>query len=110
VTALRINGVTLADTDRSYPVWSRKGQLLRACGWAVGLVVEVDVVHGYDPIPDLVKLCVLDLAVRHDVNPQNLVAATVGQVTRNYAYSSDSGSNPTALSPLHTNLLSRYSL
>lgn len=108
VTAVTVDDVevdlNLLDRDRI--VWSKKGQLYRASGWPRFCVVSADVVHGYDPVPDLVKLVTLDLAARRLSNPEALVSATVSSVTKTWA---SSGSGPT-LSSLHERLLERFCL
>lgn len=103
---LRINGEVIGVTDARYPLWSRKGQLFRAAGWAANLSVEADVMHGYDPIPDLIKLVVLDLAGRQLSNPEGYSQKTVGVVSVTYAGSA----NESGLSALHSRLLDRYAL
>lgn len=105
VTAVRIGGVAL-DLDPALLSWTRRGQLLRPAGWPRLGNVEVDCTHGYDPVPDLIKLVVLELAAKGLNNPLGLVSATVGQVTRTYA----SSSNTPALSELDQRLLERYSI
>lgn len=85
--------------------YSRKGQIWGA--WAAGVEYEVDVVHGYEPIPDLVKLVALDLASKTLNNPQGLVSATTGSVSRTW---STSGSGTSYMSALHERLLDRYAL
>lgn len=101
------NNVVVAHGDGRYPLWSRKGQLYRIQGWPRHMSFQATVIHGYDPLPDLVKLVTLDLAARSMSNPEGLVSATVGPVSRTWA---SSGSDPTHLSTLHTRLLDRYSI
>lgn len=111
VTEIRINdeqqdlGLPVTDYDRI--TWWRKGQLYRHAGWPASSVIEVDCLHGYDPVPDLIKLVTLDLASRTIANPEGLVAATVGQVSKTWAQPS-SGSQ--TMSALHERLLDRYTL
>lgn len=102
---LRVKGLPLTPADARYPLWSRKGQLYLAGGWARHAVIEADVIHGYDPVPDLIKLVVLDLAARQLSNPEGLLQKTVGVVSRTYA-----GPDPNGLTALHTRLLDRYAL
>lgn len=105
---IRNNGVLIEPMSGRYPRWSAKGQLYRMAGWPKHMSFQATVVHGYDPVPDLVKLVTLDLAARTVNNPEGLVSATVGPVSRTWA--SSSGSEPTALSTLHSRLLDRYAL
>lgn len=111
VTAIRIDGepqtLGLPVTDYGRITWWKKGQLFRHAGWPVNAVIEVDGVHGYDPVPDLVKLVTLDIAAVNLSNPEGLVSATVGQVSKQWAQPS-SGSR--TMSALHERLLDRYTL
>jgi len=111
VTDIRIDGVSqaldLPVTDYGRITWWRKGQLFRHAGWPARAVIEVDCLHGYDPIPDLIKLVTLDLAAVNLSNPEGLVSATVGQVSKTWA-SGSSGSR--TMSALHERLLDRYTL
>jgi hypothetical protein len=90
-------------TDYGRITWWRKGQLYRHAGWPTHTVIEVDVIHGYDPVPDLIKLVTLDMAARTLSNPEGLVSATTGQVSKTWASSSTQ-----ALTALHFRLLDRY--
>lgn len=111
VTEIRINdesqALGLPVTDYGRITWWRKGQLFRHAGWPLHSVIEVDCLHGYDPVPDLIKLVTLDLASRTIANPEGLVSATVGQVSKQWA-SPSSGSQ--TMSALHQRLLDRYTL
>lgn len=106
VEEVRANG-TAVDADTI--VWSRQGQghTAGSC-WLRRTQYAVDVTHGYDPVPDLLRLVTLDLASRQVHNPMGLVSATVGQVSR--TWSSGSSADPGALSALHERLLDRYRL
>lgn len=84
--------------------FTRGGQLWGS--FAPKVQYEVDVVHGYDPIPDLVKLVTLDFAGRSMNNPMGLVSATTGQVSRTWS----TGSSSSPMSTLHERLLDRYAL
>lgn len=81
VTAIRINGIA-ADVDGV--IVTRRGQLVRATYWPVDAQVEVDCTHGYDPIPDVVKLLTLTLAARIISNPEGAKSASVGSVSRSF--------------------------
>lgn len=120
VHQVRANGAVL-DTTKWPIIWSRKGQGSigrwhgnpgqwqgSIGGWPRGVQYAVDLTHGYDPVPDLLKLVTLDLAARQISNPQSLVSATVGQVSRTWA--TGSTGDPQAMSSLHERLLDRYRL
>lgn len=101
VLEVRLDGVVV-ELDPTTLSWSRKGQLYRPTGWPAFSSVEVDCLHGYDPIPDVLKLVTLDLAARSMTNPDGWKTATTGRVSRTFG---DAG-----LSALHERLLARYSL
>lgn len=103
ITEVRIDGVAVDITPAAVS-FSKKGQLYRAAGWPRFSIVEVDCTHGFDPVPDLIVLVTLDLAARTLNNPEGLVSATTGRVSKNY------GVGEARLSALHERLLSRYSL
>lgn len=107
VSEVRVNGVAL-DIDPIQWAWTSRGQLLRAGGWPRYAQIEVDCTHGFDPIPDLIKLVVLEHAARADSNPEGLIAATVGQVSRTWARGDAAASR--RLSELDQRLLSRYAI
>ncbi|MET1006571.1 MAG: hypothetical protein ABWX96_13555 [Propionibacteriaceae bacterium] len=88
--------------------WTRRGQLIRLAGWPYHGEVEVDCDHGYPELPDVIKLVVLEQAGRHLSNPEGLVAATVGRVSRTY---SGTGSSASArLTELDQRLLERFQI
>ena len=65
--------------------WSATGQLVTHERWPRRpRCVEVDAVHGYDPVPDAVRAVTLTLAAREIANPERLRSASVGTVTRAY--------------------------
>jgi len=111
VTEIRIDGVVqeldLPVTEYGRITWWKKGQLYRHAGWPPNVPIEVVALHGYDPVPDLVKLVTLDLAARRVTNPEGLVSASTGQVSRTWASGSAGSSD---LSALHERLLDRYRL
>lgn len=99
-------GTQIVDPAKWPYSYSRKGQIWGS--FAYGIEYQIDVVHGYQPIPDLLKLVTLDLAAKSLNNPEGLSSATVGQVSKTWA---TSGSTPgNAMSALHERLLDRYSL
>lgn len=105
VTEVRVDG-TAVDMTPTVLSWSRRGQLFRPGDyWPRWSQVEVDCTHGYSPIPDLLKLVTLDLGARIIANPEQLISASTGRVSRTW-----SGGDGPALSPLHERLLHRYSL
>lgn len=81
-------------------MWSRKGQIFRRECWRDGAVVTVHLDHGYNPIPDVLKLVTLDLASRQMVNPQGWKSASTSQVSISYG--------PNDLTDLHRNLLDQH--
>lgn len=101
VTEIRVDTLPL---DLATVIPARKGQILRRSGWPRGALVEVDCDHGYDPIPDLIKLVVLEQAAKSLTNPEGLTSATTGRVTRTWA---GTGTQP-RLSALDERLLDRY--
>lgn len=105
VTSVRVDGLAI-DLDPTLLSWSKTGQLYRPYGWPQWSGVEIDCEHGYDPIPDVLKLVTLDLAGQSLNNPEGLVSATVGPVSKTYA----SGGGDIRMSALHERLLHRYSL
>jgi hypothetical protein len=82
--------------------YSQKGQIWGY--WARGVEYQLDVVHGYEPIPDLIKLVTLDVAARHLNNPEGLTSAATSSVSRTWATGSKT------MSTLHERLLDRYAL
>lgn len=112
VTAVRVDGTAV---DLTTIKWTRRGQLyyptsiqrdlpfMRPYGaqqvWSRWSLIEVDCAHGYDPIPDEIKLVALSIAARHYTNPEGLQTAAVGSVSRTYS-----------ISPLDASLLDAYRL
>ena len=88
--------------------FSRKGQVW-GC-WVYRTQYEFQVEHGYDPIPDVLKLVCMDLTSKQLANPEGLTSATVGQVTRVWGSSSTSSGSTSGMSTLHAALLDRYTL
>lgn len=103
VSEIRIDGDLYVPTT-FLPAWSRKGQGYLGCGWARYAQFEVDLLHGYDPVPDLVKLVTLDLASRQIGNPEALVSATVGEVSKTWS----SAGSTAQMTTLHERLLDTY--
>jgi hypothetical protein len=107
VIELRADGVF--QDPAKYPIkWSRKGQIWGY--WMCTVQYEFDVEHGYDPIPDVLKLVTMDLTSKSLSNPEGLTSATTGQVSRTWGGTSASSTTGTPFSPLHAGLLDRYSL
>lgn len=105
VIEVRIGGVAMVDIGPLYLAATKRGQIIRYAGWPDMVDIEVDCVHGYDPIPDVIKLVTLEQAARAMNNPQGLLQATVGSVSRTWA-----GPNQQRLSPLDERLLERYQI
>jgi hypothetical protein len=103
----RADGIILDPAE--YPInYSRKGQVW-GC-WGYRTQYEFDVEHGYDPVPDVLKLVTMDLTQRQLSNPEGLQSATVGQVTKTWGSSSTTGGSTSGMSTLHSALLDRYSI
>lgn len=88
VTEVRVDGDVI---DPAAYAWARRGQILRGVPqsparplWTAWSRVEVDCTHGYDPIPDAVKLVALSKAALHYSNPETVRVATTGSVSRTY--------------------------
>jgi hypothetical protein len=107
ITETRADGITLDPAEFTIN-WSRKGQVW-GC-WVYRTQYEFDVEHGYDPIPDVLKLVTMDLSQRQLSNPEGLTSATVGQVTKTWGSSSTTTGNTSGMSTLHSSLLDRYSI
>lgn len=111
LTEVRVDG-TVLDLNEEWISWSKKGQLIRPRGWSKFRNYEIDCTHGFNPVPDVLKLVGLELAGRTLTaavnNPQGLKRATVGQVTREWD-SAGSGSAP-KLSELDQRLLDLYKI
>lgn len=109
---LRLTSVSAVRVDTVATVafnWDRAGQLDRHWQpWSRREVVEVDATHGYAPLPDVLRLVTLDLATRALSNPEALISATVGPVSRTYA--TGAANSGVLLSPLHMRLLDHYKL
>lgn len=107
VSEVRADGLVLDPAEFAVN-FSRKGQVW-GC-WVYRTQYEFDVEHGYDPIPDVLKLVTLDLSGKQLANPEGLTSATVGQVSRTWGSSSTTGGSTAGMSALQSALLDRYSL
>jgi hypothetical protein len=82
VAEVRVDGTVLTAGDYT---WSASGQLYRPAGWPRILRgVEVDCVHGYEPVPDTPRLVALEHAARIYDNPQRVASKSVGGVSESY--------------------------
>jgi hypothetical protein len=63
---------------------SLRGQLYRAVPWPDFRRIDVACVHGYEPIPDVVKVVSLAIAARQVDNPMRFKTAAVGSVNRTF--------------------------
>lgn len=104
VTEIRVENVPVDLVTLPYPIWSRNGQIFYGGLWTKHAKVEVDCTHGFDPVPDLVRLVVLSLAARAIANPEGTISARVGSVQRTWATSN--GQND--MTELHMRLLDQY--
>ncbi len=84
VSAVRIDGLPLNLAVPPMPIVHPRGQLIWAGSWPANAVIEVDAVHGYDEIPDVIRLVTLTIAARIVNNPDSVRTASVGSVTRTY--------------------------
>lgn len=111
ITAIRADGLGVNPLDFTADGirFSRKGQVWGH--WIDKVQYEFDVEHGYDPVPDVLKLVTMDLATRQLSNPEGLSSATVGQVTKTWGTSRQTGVTAGAAMPtLHSALLDRFCL
>ena len=109
VLSISVNHIDLGPIAWSTELnWSRKGQIHRAEGWCKEAVVDVIADHGYDDddIPHVIKLVTLDAASRQLSNPEALVSASTGEVSRTWSSSATAGTLP----GLHQALLDNYRL
>lgn len=108
VKEIIVDLVDLGPLTRSVDLmWTRKGQIKYTPGWCKDQVVLVTCDHGYDPIPDVIRLVTLDAAARQLANPEGLVASRVGEVSRTYTSTSVTTAN---LTTLHQALLDNHRL
>jgi hypothetical protein len=110
VISISVDGVDIGPIVWSQDLnWGHKGQIHRTGGWCKDAIVDVVCDHGYDPdeLPDAIKLVALDAASRQLINPENLVSAATGEVSRSWSSSTGSVSG---LSTLHQVLLDNYRL
>jgi len=99
VTSVTVDGTALDAADFS---WGANGILFRRSCWPLGprrIVAEVD--HGYDPIPDELRIVVCSIAGRIYSNPEGLVQKSSGD---------DSRSMPAPLSDVEMRLIARHRL
>lgn len=108
VSKVSWRGVDL-DITPLHMSFTRRGQIIRMGGWPAEGEIEVECDHGYVDIPDVIKLLVLEQAARHMANPEGLVQATVGRVSRTYATTTGS-SGSARLNELDQRLLTPYRL
>jgi hypothetical protein len=104
VTEVRADAQVVDPFEYPYK-WSRKGQIWGY--WVCAVQYEFDVEHGYDPVPDVLKLVTMDVSSKHLSNPEGLTSATTGQVSRTWSKTTTESS---LFTPLHVGLLDRYSL
>lgn len=83
VAEVRIDGLAI-DPAGPQPVRLLHGQVYWLNAWPAATPIEVDVTHGYDDIPDVVRLVTLTIAARIVNNPDNYKSANTGTVSRSY--------------------------
>lgn len=93
---LRLNAVTavgLADgttMDASAYTWGTNGVLYKADGWPIGpRAATATVDHGYDPVPDEVRIVVCAVAARLYSNPEGLASKSSGDGGKTFGQLSD---------------------
>lgn len=64
--------------------WAQRGQLYRRDPWPDFRTITVECVHGYDPVPDVIKVVALAFAARQVANPERLRTAAVGSISRTF--------------------------
>lgn len=88
VTFVTIDGELIergTGADTATYTWSAGGILCRTAGWPRrNRCIEVDAVHGHDPIPGAIRAAVLTLAARMMTDPEGLLSKTVGAVSRTF--------------------------
>lgn len=99
VTAIEIDGVAAAGTS-----YKRSGgTLFRDAGWGRrGGTVDITYTHGYDPLPDDIRMVAVQLAVRIMQNPMGIRQEAIGTYSVTYG-----GDNPGDDDPL-LKQLTRY--
>jgi hypothetical protein len=87
VTEVRVDGTALDPADYT---WGTNGILFRSGSppygyWPLGpRRVEVDADHGYDPIPDEIRIVAHAISARFYSNPEGLSAKSSGDGSRTY--------------------------
>lgn len=62
------------------------GMLWRSAGWPIGYAnVTIDFDHGYDPVPDEVRIVVCALAAKFYSNPEGLTSRSGGDSNRAFS-------------------------
>lgn len=82
VATVKLDGVAVAATS-----YRRVGQsLFRELGWGEpGGIVEVTYTHGYDPIPEDIRVVTLQMAARSLQNPLGIRQEGIGSYSVTYA-------------------------
>lgn len=100
ITEIRLDGAVLDVADYG---WGTNGVLVAHCRWPVGLRrIAADVDHGYDPVPDEIRIVCCAIAGRIYSNPENLLQRTAGQSSQMFRES--------GFSELEARLIARYRL
>jgi hypothetical protein len=100
VTEVRVDGVVV---DASAYGWGANGVLVAVSRWPLGLRrVEVDADHGYEPIPDELRIVCCSVAARLYSNPENLLQRSAGTSSQMF--------RDLSLSELETRLISPHRL
>jgi hypothetical protein len=105
VTEVRADGAVLDPAEYG---WGSNGVLAARYRWPLGMqYLAVDVDHGYDPVPDEVRLSCLSMASRLYSNPEGLSSKSSGDDSRVLG-DAISDARPSAWEGLELRILHRY--
>jgi hypothetical protein len=100
VTEVRVDAQPLATSQYG---WGTNGVLVATTRWPVGQRrIEADVDHGYDPVPDDLRIVCCSVAARLYSNPENLLQRSAGDSSQMF--------RELVLSDVETRLISRHRL
>lgn len=81
---LAVDRVWVDGIETSNYRWAQRGQLYRLLPWPDYRKIQVECVHGYDPVPAAIKVVALAFAARQVGNPERFRTAAVGSVSRTF--------------------------
>jgi len=99
IMSVTLDGTTVVDTAEY--LWSPNGILVARSYWPTGRLIAAEVDHGYEPIPDDVRIIACAIASRLYGNPEGLAMRVAGDSTRTFGQ---------LLSPVEMRIISRYAL